>query len=108
MTPHPPKLTILLLHEGLLTVARCLEYDIAAQGNSIEEAIDAFADVLAAQIMLDVRAGREPLSQIGPAPEEYFEKYRRAKRLESEPLRLPDGVPQAWVIGAMHPELRAY
>lgn len=101
-------LTILILREGPLTVARSLEYDIVAQGDSIDEALAAWADVFAAQIILDVRAGREPLADVGPAPERYFELFKRAKRLETEPIRLPDEVPHPWMIAAMHPELRAY
>jgi hypothetical protein len=46
----PDHLTILILREGSLTVARCLEHDVAAQGESIEEALRAWVDVFAAQI----------------------------------------------------------
>ena len=103
---QPAPLNIVLFREGALMVARCLEYDIAAQGETVEAAMAAWVDVFAAQIIIDVRAGREPLAQIGPAPERIFEVFRRAKRLAPEPLRLPDEVPPPWMLAAMHPELR--
>jgi len=105
--PAPKALTILVLREGALTVARCLEYDIVAQGQSVDEALRAWAEVFAGQIIIDARAGREPLAQVGPAPERFFELYQRARKLEGTPMRLPDEVPQPWMIAAMHPELRA-
>ncbi len=100
-------LTILVFREGTAMVAQCLEYDIVAQGPTAREAMQAWADVFAGQIVLDLRAGREPLADVGPAPERYFELFKEAYRLEAEPIRLPDEVPHAWMIAAMHPELRA-
>jgi hypothetical protein len=106
--PHSDlKLTILFLREGPLTVAQCLEYDIAAQGDGIDEALRAWGDVLAGQIIVDIRAGREPLSDVRPAPDYYFDMVPRSKRLaDPTPVRLPDDVPPAWMLHAMHPELR--
>jgi hypothetical protein len=88
---------ILLIKEGSQWVAQCLEHDLAAQGPEIDDAIDAFATVLAAKIISDDRAGREPLSTCKPAPERYFMMAQRAKHIENPvPRRLPDEVPPTW------------
>ena len=102
------KVSSLLIREGQLAVARSLEVDIAAQGATIAEALRAWAETFAAQILVDIRAGREPLSGIGPAPERCFEQFRRATRLAPEPLRLPDEVPESWMFAAMRSESRVY
>ncbi len=106
------KLTIVLFKEGTAEgtawVAQCLEHDIAAQGDTIDEALDAFEAVLTGQIIADHEAGREPLSGIAPAPDYYFEHFRRAHPLaEATPFRISDGVPPSWR-GAVHPQLRVF
>lgn len=85
-------------------VAHGLEHDIAAQGDTVEEAIDAWQDVLVAQVLVDLQANREPLSGVGPADERYFAAFKRAKRLEHEVFRFPDDVPAPWQFAS--PELR--
>lgn len=95
-----PKLSLrlLLLKEGTQWVAQCLEHDLAAQGPDIDDAIDAFATVLAGKLLADFNAGREPLSTCRPAPAHYFELVRKAKHLESPmPRRLPDSIPPPWM-----------
>jgi hypothetical protein len=100
-------ITILVLREGTAMVARCLEYDIAAQGDTIEDALEAWEDVFIGRILLDMRAGRELFHGIGRAPERYFELFRRARPMAANPIPLPNDVPQPWMRAAMHPELRA-
>lgn len=98
-------LTILLLKEGTQWVAQCLEHNLAAQGPEIDDAIEAFSDVLAAKIITDVRAGRDPLASCRPAPTRFFELAQRAKHIESSiPLRLPDEVSPPWM-RVVEPEL---
>ncbi|MBZ0118148.1 MAG: hypothetical protein K8H88_14195 [Sandaracinaceae bacterium] len=100
------KLTILLIKEGPLWVAQCLEHDIAAQGGTIDETMDAFGVVLTAQLVMDYEAGREPLAELQPAPRAYWEQLEDAKALQEAPtLPLPDFVPPAWIC-PVQPELR--
>ncbi len=102
------RLDVLVFKEGRLMVARCLQYDIAAQGETIDEALAAWEDVFTAQILVDKKAGREPLAGIGPAPQRYFDLFKKAvHRLEGAPMRLPDEVPESWMIAAMRSEIRA-
>jgi hypothetical protein len=77
-------LNVVIVREGELMVAHGLEHDIAAQGDSVEEAIEAWEGVLAAQVLVDIRAGREPLSGVGPADAHYFDAFKKAKRLEAD------------------------
>ena len=96
--PRTISLKLLLIKEGSQWVAQCLEYDLAAQGPEIDDAIDAFASVLAAKIIADVNGGREPLAACKPAPDHYFVLARRAKHIDSPvPRRLPDEVPPTWM-----------
>ena len=67
--------------------AQCLEYDIAAQGKTIDEAKESFKRTFVGQIMVDVHFGHQPLQGIEKAPEEYWEQFRTAKRLiDREPF----------------------
>lgn len=108
MTINKATLQVLIFREGPLMVARCLEHDIAAEGENIGEAWEVWKIVFKAQILVDIRAGKEPLADIGPAPDLYFDMFRHAMLLESTPIRLPDTVPMGLMKAAMHPELRAY
>jgi hypothetical protein len=94
--------TILLAVDGGQMVARCLEHDIAAFGRTVEEAMTAWRDVFAAQILLDLKAGRAPLEGIEPAPPECFEMYERGRKLDYEPILVATGGRHA----VLKPELR--
>ncbi|HXM94159.1 MAG TPA: hypothetical protein VOA64_07890 [Candidatus Dormibacteraeota bacterium] len=85
-------LTILFLQDHEYWVAQCLEYDVTAQGKSIEEAKLAFERTFVGQVLLDASQGKEPLAGIGQAPREYFEQFKKAQRL-AEPMLFY--VPQA-------------
>jgi hypothetical protein len=103
--PHTFTLRLLLIKEGTQWVAQCLEHDLAAQGVEIDDAVDAFASILAAKIIADIKAGREPLANCKPAPAHYFALAQRAKHLDAPvPRRLPDEVPPAWM-RVLQPEL---
>src|SRR6266542_2500761 len=74
----PPRilfLKVIYLPEGNAWVAQCLEHDIAAQGKTLPEAEDAFRRTLLAQVVLDIRKGREPLEDIKAAPKMYWRKW---------------------------------
>lgn len=61
-------------------VAQCLEFDIAAQGKTLQDAQKAFERVLMSQVMLDVYHQRPPFEGIGQAPKEYWEMLERAEQ----------------------------
>lgn len=99
---------VLLLKEDDLWVAQCLEYDIAAQGPTVDAAKEAFVRAFAAQIAVALHHGEEPLATFGPAPRYYWDRFSEAQRL-AEPIRIPDPIetpiPPAFMINAMQKTL---
>lgn len=75
-------------------IAQALEKDIAAQGESIDAAKLAFERTVFGYLAMDQRLGREALSGLKPAPEEYWDVYRQLgvqKRFtEMKPPTAPD------------------
>jgi len=69
---QPFRVSVLLHQDGEAWVAQCLEYDLAAQAPSEEEAKKRFVRTLQAQIMDDLRDGLTPLSKLPKAPRRYF------------------------------------
>lgn len=111
--------SVLLLKERETWVAQCLEHDVAAQGDSIDEALENFGAVFAGHVMLDVRDGREPLTLIPQAPKVYWDRFGKGERLaKTLPIRLPErlsstedlvsAAPPAWMVSAMAQELRVF
>lgn len=72
----------LLVPQGDLWAAQCLDYDIAACGVSITEAKANLLALIADQCWLDVDAGRRTLADISEAPKVFFEAWKTAHRLE--------------------------
>jgi hypothetical protein len=98
---------VLFIREGESFVAQCLEFDIAAQGKTITEVKRAFERTLIGQMMLDVRRGKRPFEDFGPAPRYYWEKYEQANPVgDREPLSLPKEVPPAFIVGEILKEMR--
>ena len=66
-----------LFEEKGMWVGQILEHDIAAQGDDPDEVRSELLRGLAAHITLDIYSGIQPLSDIPPAPQEYFDRFRR-------------------------------
>lgn len=102
--PEPRRyyLSVLFLeHRNQGWVAQCLEYDIAAQGTTLKEAMNSFERTILARVALDLSKNREPFQGIPQAPGKYFEEFDNAERFaESKPFRLPEGIPPGYVIAA--------
>lgn len=105
------KLDVLFLKEGEVWVGQCLQHDIAAQGENLRDCVRALSSVLLGR----VRAVSEglidhPFADIPPAPERYWERYRKAVKLspEESPFQKPEGIPPAFMIQASNLELRVY
>lgn len=71
------KVSVLLLREGDMWTAQCLEYDLAAQGRTLAEVKDAFGQTFTGQIMVDLHHKVEPLAAFRPAPAKYWKMLRR-------------------------------
>jgi len=97
--------TLLFMREGSLMVAQCLEYDVVAQGEDFDDALCNWGEVFSAHILSDLKKGREPLSEVKPAPQFYFDLVPYSKRVIGRDVApLPGGVPMKWRIVAV----RAY
>jgi hypothetical protein len=93
--------SIVILHDGEAWVAQCLEYDVTAQGTSMKKAMKAFEKTFIGQIILDIKADKEPLQGIPQAPAEYWDKFEEGERLaDRKPFRVPEGVPPGFIIAA--------
>jgi hypothetical protein len=104
------QVSLLLLREGEVWVAQGLEYDIVAQGKSLKEAIKAFERTCVGQIAIDVEHGNRPLDGIEQAPEQFWDMFDGAHRLdERKPFRLPKNIisPNR-MIAASAEDLRIY
>lgn len=78
----------LFLKSGNWCVAQCLEYDIAAQGKTLEQTIKAFQETFITQILAYAEIGEDPYSEetISKAPHEYFALWEgRCRQFESMP-----------------------
>jgi hypothetical protein len=74
-----------VLKKGLREwVAQCLEFDLAAQGPTQEDALRSFERVLAGQLMLDGMKMRRPLEGIRKASNEWQQLATHANPAQCE------------------------
>lgn len=85
MIRHKISLRVLLFEENKTWIAQCLENDIATQGKSIADAMNALERTIIGQIALDVKNGIKPLSEIAPAPQSCFDKFEKAYLICDKP-----------------------
>ncbi|MHB8615498.1 MAG: hypothetical protein ACYC93_05440 [Candidatus Acidiferrales bacterium] len=96
-------ISVLLRHEEFGWAAQCLEYDIAAQGSTLQAAKDALEKAFVSQIVVDVSNGNQPLADVSPAPAEYWKLFETAVKLAD---RKPFYIPPAYMIRAAAEETR--
>ncbi|MDE2815480.1 MAG: hypothetical protein OXK81_02120 [Chloroflexota bacterium] len=80
---------VLLFQEEDMWVAQCLEYDIAAHGETVTDAQEAYALAFVSQVVMAFHLGEEPLAKIGKAPQQYWEMLENSLRLAA-PITAPD------------------
>ena len=80
-------------------MAQCLEYDIAGQGKTIDDALYDCQRMLCVHVVACKENGIEPLEGLSPAPERYHKLFQQAKVLEADPprFRMPKGMPPPWM-----------
>ena len=96
----PKKLRVLLLQESDWFVAQCLEYDIAAQGKTVKDALYEFTRTLVGHLILTIEDGAK-LEDIPPAPAHYWRWFEDGTRFDSDetPFRIPvEALPPAYMI----------
>ena len=86
-------LRVLFRREGEGWVAQCLEYDIVAQGSTLDKAKHRMQRTLIGQIIVDVKHGREPYEGIKQAPILYWREFDKGQRFERQPqFYLPEEI----------------
>lgn len=106
------KLNLLLMNHQGTWVLQCLQYDIAAQGETIDAAKRAFARAFLGQVIVNIEHGKEAMADVPRAPTEYWDRFRKAKAVQGDFVEVltapPDdlNVPPAWMVHAMSNELR--
>lgn len=66
----PEQIRVVIIKDESAYVAQCLEVDIAAQGKSVDDALNRLRTVLVAEIREATSAGRT-IYDLGPAPETF-------------------------------------
>ena len=88
------KLSILFIKDSVAWTAQCLQYDIAAQGETIREAQEAFEYALVAEISYLAETQRT-LDDLVAAPKHLWKSYDSAQDLQpisTKPFRLPSKI----------------
>lgn len=65
---------VVVVKDEDMFVAQCLEVDISAQGNTVDEAVNRLKVVFNAEIE-DARVSGSDIRDIGPAPETFHAMY---------------------------------
>lgn len=74
------RIRVILFQEEGEWVAQCLEYDIAAQGSTIDEAQNGWSHTFKGYIALSEENGVEALHGVPEAPNFYKEKFEQAEK----------------------------
>lgn len=106
MTEQHVILSVLFFQEHGFWVAQSLERNIAAQGRTFDAARIAFERTVHGHLLLDAKANREPLSTLQPAPQHFWEVWKRLSvqkewRQLDQDASQPSGLPPAYLIEAI-------
>jgi hypothetical protein len=86
-------LSILIFEECGAFVAQCLDFDIASQGKTPQEAANRLAISMAHQVIHDHTNHREPLEGFKPAPGRYWKAFKLNQKRHAPAVR-SDQVPE--------------
>lgn len=86
--------------DGLVFIAKCLEYDIAVHAGSAEAALREFVDHVALRCQIAEKYGQSPFDGIPPAPERFHRAWDESG-LKAEP-----STPPAWMLSSLKVEAR--
>ena len=87
-------ISAILYQEGEHWIAQCLEFDITAQAPSLPDLQKVFAMKVAAEMSISLDLGKEPLTDLPPAPDFFWRMFAEATvtvSAESQPVRISDG-----------------
>lgn len=75
------QLKVLFFKDGQSWIAQGLEYDMVAQGRTIQEAQKSFERVFVTNIVVNIKNKIKPLSQFKKAPKIFFKMFENAEQL---------------------------
>lgn len=82
-SPQNLRLDVVILREQVgekeMWVAQCLQYDIATQASTLEILLKRIQTVVVSNMILDLESGKEPFSNLKPAPQRYWKEYQESK-----------------------------
>jgi hypothetical protein len=95
---HDDQLKVLLLNDRGPWVAICLNYDLAAQGDSSTKALEALNWTYWAQVQLDLQKGIAPFTSCETSPRMYWERFDGGLRFAASfefkpPFQIDHGEP---------------
>jgi predicted RNase H-like HicB family nuclease len=70
---------VVVFQEGDWVCAQCLEHDITAQGNTLDDCLYELERLIVGHIAIGVEHGLEPLRNLNPAPRRFWEWFERSK-----------------------------
>jgi len=82
MPRHQFSLSVLLFLDDKKWIAHCLEYDIVAQGKTIQSAKESFEKTFVGQVVLDIINKRSPLEGISQSPKEIWDMFKDGIKVE--------------------------
>jgi hypothetical protein len=78
--------------DGTKWLAQCLEHDVTAQGDSLDEVKSRFARTVMGYATLALKHNENLFANIQPAPEQYYRLWEKATELkDSLPMSFPSG-----------------
>ena len=92
-------------------VAQGLEYDVAAQGPTVHDAMLAWVKTFVCEVARDLRAGKQPLETVPRAPQRFFALWEGAEARPSFEVPRPSdfacgNIPPSWMINKFTPDTR--
>ena len=88
------RVSVIIYPEDVFWIAQGVQYDITARGRTPTEASERFNDKFGAELVMSIELGDEnPLSGVGPAPQEFVKMYENAtnQQVADVPIRLSEG-----------------
>jgi predicted RNase H-like HicB family nuclease len=72
---------VVVFQDGDRVCAQCLEYDIAAQGKTLDDCLYELDRLIAGHIAINIEHGLVPLQGVKPAPRRFWDWFERSKIL---------------------------
>ena len=70
---------VVVFQEGDWVCAQCLEYDIAAQGKTLDDCLYELERLVVGQIAISIENGLDPLRGLNPAPRRFWDWFEHSK-----------------------------